>query len=107
MARKLRQIPEKQLFVSHSCHPDRTIRWVTAKNRDLRVCFDRSLKLKFLGREVITDTGLLVYRKLDGVLGLTEMGEEAVEDGPEQAADLLPWLRQSIYSRLPGHEDVN
>ena len=76
------------------------------QNRDLRGDFDRTLKLRFLGSKVSTDAGLLAYRELDEALGLTEMGEEAVEDS-RLGQNNLPLLRQSIYSRLAGYEDVN
>jgi len=68
------------------------------------------VKLKFLGSRVTTDAGLLAYRELDGALGLTEMGEEVLADsrlGSNKQHKLVPLLRQSIYSRLAGYEDVN
>ncbi len=40
-----------------------------AKNDDLRVSFDSRLKLKFLGSQITTDTGLLAYRELDEAFG--------------------------------------
>ena len=76
---------------------------------DLRVDFDRMLKLKFLGSQVTTDAGLLAYRELDEVLGLTEMGAVVLTDsrqGSNKQHQLVPLLRQSIFSRLAGYEDV-
>ena len=81
-----------------------------AKNDDLRVSFDSRLKPKFLGSQVTTDAGLLAYRELDETLGLTEMAEDALQDsrlGQNKQHSLLPLLRQSIYRRLAGYEDVN
>jgi hypothetical protein len=80
------------------------------QNGDLRVSFDGRLKLKFLGSQVTTDAGLLAYRELDETLGLTEMAQDALQDsraGNNKQHGLLPLLRQSIYSRLAGYEDVN
>ena len=81
-----------------------------ANNDDLRVSFDSRLKLKFLGSQITTDAGLLAYRELDEALGLTEMAGDLLGDGRlgnNKQHRLLPLLRQSIYSRLAGYEDVN
>lgn len=81
-----------------------------AKKDDLRVGFDSRLKLKFCGSQVTSDAGLLAYCELDEALGLTEMGADLLTDsrlGSSKQHLLVPLLRQSIYSRLAGYEDVN
>ncbi len=81
-----------------------------SQNGDLRVQFDRRLKLKFLGSKVTTDAGLLAYRELDEALGMTEMSADNLQDsrlGQNKQHGLVPLLRQSIYSRLASYEDVN
>lgn len=80
------------------------------QNEDLRVGFDSRLKLRFLGSQITTDAGLLAYRELDETLGLTETAQDALQDsrqGSNKQHGLLPLLRQSIFSRLAGYEDVN
>ena len=77
---------------------------------DLRVDFDRRLKLRFLGSKVTTDAGQLAYRELDEALSLTEMADDVLEDsrvGKNKQHRIVPLLRQSIYSRLARYEDVN
>jgi hypothetical protein len=80
------------------------------QSSDLRVQFDRRLKLKFLGSQITTDAGLLAYRELDEAFGLTAMCNGGLHDsrvGSNKQHGLVPLLRQSIYSRVAGYEDVN
>ena len=81
-----------------------------AKGESLKVGFDRSIKLKFHGAKVTSDGGLLAYRDLDDALGLFDSVSTVFRDsrtGRNVQHDMTTLLRQSIYSRLAGYEDVN
>ncbi len=49
------------------------------QNEDLRVQFDRRLKLKFLGSKVTIDAGLLADREFNEAFALTEMVQDTFE----------------------------
>jgi hypothetical protein len=76
----------------------------------LRLDFDRRLLLQFRGSAITSDAGLLPYRELDDTLGLTDTGANTLADartaknGRHRLAGLL---RESVFGRLAGYEDVN
>src|SRR5262245_1973327 len=76
----------------------------------LRVAVDRLLKLEFHGATVTSDAGLLAFRELDDALGLTAMAAEVLADPRTRRNgrhSLIAQLRQSVFGRLAGYEDVN
>jgi hypothetical protein len=81
-----------------------------AKRLPLRVAFDRRIKLEFHGARITSDGGLLAYRELDDPLDLTTMGVSALAEGRRGRNirhRLLGMVRQAVYGRLAGYEDVN
>lgn len=80
------------------------------ENGALRLDFDRRLMFRFRGSAITSDAGLLPYRELDDTLRLTDTGADALADtrigknGRHRRAGLL---RQSVFGRLAGYEDVN
>src|ERR1700736_169867 len=76
----------------------------------LRLDFDRRLMLRFRGSVITSDGGLLAYRELDAAVGLTDTGADTLADArtSKNGHHLLGGLlRQSVFGRLAGYEDVN
>ena len=81
-----------------------------AKGERLNIRFDRKIELEFHGERLTSDGGLLVYRELDDALGLFNSASTVMSDkrtGRNTQHDITNLLRQSLYSRLAGYEDVN
>lgn len=77
----------------------------------LRPQFDRRLRLEFHGANVTSDAGLLAYyRELDDALQLTGTAADKLQGtrtGRNTRHGLAALLRQSVFSRLAGYEDLN
>ena len=76
----------------------------------LRLDFDRRLMLQFRGSVITSDAGLLPYRELDDALSLTDTSADVLADsrtGKNGRHRLAGLLRQSVFGRLAGYEDVN
>jgi len=50
------------------------------KKDALRVNFEKKLRLEFHGVKVTSDAGLLAYREIDDVFGLTDMAASELSD---------------------------
>src|SRR6202521_1893290 len=79
------------------------------QNQPFQLSFNPSLKADFQGSRVTSDGGLILVRELDERLGFSELIAEHWTDsrGKNTQLPLPDLLRQSIYSRLAGYEDVN
>jgi hypothetical protein len=80
------------------------------EGESMKLGFDGGIKLEFHGAKVTSDGGLLAYRDLDDALGLFDSVSASFIDkrtGRNIRHAIPTLLRQSIYSRLAGYEDVN
>jgi hypothetical protein len=74
-----------------------------------QLSFSGRLRVDFQGARVTSDSGLLLVRELDERLGFGELIERHLTDDRAKNTQLplTDLVRQSIYSRLAGYEDVN
>src|SRR5665647_2727668 len=80
------------------------------QNGPFQLSFNASLKIDFQGSRVTSDGGLIVVRELDERLGFGDLIVQHLTDlrrGKNTQLPLADLLRQSVYSRIAGYEDVN
>jgi hypothetical protein len=80
------------------------------QNQPFQLSFNASLKIDFQGSRVTSDGGLILVRELDERLGFGELIAQHLTDsrrGKNTQLPLADLLRQSVYSRMAGYEDVN
>ena len=79
------------------------------QKRPFQLSFNSSLRVEFQGARVTSDGGLILVRELDERLGFGELIERHLTDGRGKNTQLplTDLVRQSVYSRLAGYEDVN
>src|ERR1700739_1792965 len=79
------------------------------QEQPFELSFNRRLRVDFQGSRVTSDGGLLLVRELDERLGFGELIERHLTDGRGKNTQLplTDLVRQSVYSRLAGYEDVN
>ena len=80
------------------------------KSESIKVGFDGCINLEFHSAKVTSDGGLPAYREIEDALGLFDSVVAIFSDrrtGRNIQHDMTSLLRQSVYSRLAGYEDVN
>jgi len=80
------------------------------QNQPFQLSFNASLKIDFQGSRVTSDGGLILVRELDERLGFGDLIRQHLRDprrGKNTQLPLADLLRQSVYGRLAGYEDVN
>ena len=79
------------------------------QKQGFQLSFNRFLRVGFQGSRVTSNGGLILVRELDERLGFSERIEEHLTDSRTNNArfSFTDLLRQSVYSRLAGYEDMN
>ena len=80
------------------------------ENASLQLQFNPRVRLEFHGSNITSDAGLLAFREFDDALGITDIAEDYLQEsrtGRNIRHHLVPLLRQSIFSRLAGYDDIN
>ena len=80
------------------------------RTESFQFTFNGFLKVAFQGSRITSDAGLILVRELDERLGMETLIAEHLSDsrqGLNTQFSLADLLRQSVYSRLAGYEDLN
>src|SRR2546428_2682240 len=80
------------------------------QNQPFQLSFNASLKVDYQGSRVTSDGGLILVRELDERLGFGKLIEQHLTDSRRGKNTQFPFadlLRQSVYTRLAGYEDLN
>ena len=80
-----------------------------SQKQAFQLSFNRFLRVAFQGSRVTSNGGLILVRELDERLGFGKLAAQHLTDPRANNARLsfADLLRQSVYSRLAGYEDVN
>jgi hypothetical protein len=80
------------------------------ESKPFQLSFHGFVKVDFQGSRVTSDGGLLLVRELDERLGLDRLIDEHLSDTRQGENKKFPpadLVRQPVYSRLAGYEDLN
>src|SRR2546427_4641607 len=80
-----------------------------AQNQPFQLSFNPRLRIEFQGSRVTSDGGLILVRELDERLGVSDLIAQHITDPRSKNTrfPLTDLVRQSVYRRLAGYEDVN
>src|SRR5450756_97818 len=99
------------MWVSASTLPSGGVnRMGESEKPPFQLSFNRFLRVAFQGSRVTSDGGLILVRELDERLGFGDLMARHLTDSRRGKNTQLPMadlLRQSVYSRLAGYEDMN
>jgi hypothetical protein len=79
------------------------------QSQQFQLSFNTSLKVDFQGSRVTPDGGLILVRELDERLGFGDLIAQRLTHtrrGKNTELPLGDLLRQYVYSRIAGYEDV-
>ena len=80
------------------------------ERKAFQLSFNGLLKVDFQGSRVTSEGGLILVRELDERLGIGRLIDKHLNDtrqGLNKQFPLVDLLRQSVYSRVAGYEDLN